>query len=305
MKKNIFLLLSLLLFIAQLAIAQDQPATKKKDVFSVIESDSVPIIDMGADTVDAYLRKKGKNRKKKQKKNVFYGLKTSKAYTKSGFGDRETMETFRVLKKYQEPNFYVPEVYVFDITDYTIKKVNEIPDDKKRIYRVLHGPYQKFIDGELIEEGVFYIGTKHARWERYDKNFTLMAKVKYFRGWPKDAKIEFWDNARKRPKEVIPYDGAMKEGDYFLFSENGMVRMLGQYENNVKVGKWVEYFNNSKKRLREIQYQEDPYAEPTEPVILKEWNEKGNLVIVNGKAVEPGSQQEEDPIKKRLKRRTP
>ena len=106
------------------------------------------------------------------------------------------------------------------------------------------------------------------------------------------------------PKEVIPIEYGMKEGDYYLFSENGMVKLKGEYENGVRVGKWTEYFDKSERKLREIQYQEDPYADVTEPVITKEWNEKGNVIIVDGKAVEPGSVKDEDPIKKRLKRKT-
>lgn len=305
MKRLKFYIIGLVLaiFSSSLLFAQETEP-KKKDVFSVLETDSIPEIDMGADTVNAYLRKKGKNRKKKVKKKVFYGIKTRKGFTRVGDGERVTIELFYVLKKYREPNAYVPEIYVWDITTGKIKKVTKVPEDKRQIYKILHGPYKKLFNGEVIEEGVFYIGTKHARWEKYDKKFVLLGKTKYFRGWPKEAKITYFDGEYKRPKEVIPIEYGIKQGDYYLFSENGMVKMKGQYENGIRVGKWVEYFDKSEKRQREIQYQEDPYAEVTEPVISKEWNEKGTIIILDGKPVEPGSVQEEDPIKKRLKRKT-
>ena len=169
--------------------------------------------------------------------------------------------------------------------------------------KILHGPYQKLYNGEVVEEGVFYIGTKHARWEKYDKKYTLLGKTKYYRGWPKEAKITYFDGAYKKPKEVIPVEYGIIQGDYYLFSDNGMVKMTGQYENGKRVGKWVEYFNNSETRQREIQYQEDSYSEYIEPVIKKEWNERGTVILIDGKPVEAGTV-EEDPIKKRLKRKT-
>jgi antitoxin component YwqK of YwqJK toxin-antitoxin module len=301
-KRSYVLFILLAVFCSTILFAQDTEV-KKKNVFSVLETDSIPTIDMGADTVNAYLRKKGKSRKKKTKKKVFYGIKTRKGFTREGMGERVTLELFYVLKKYREPNAFVPEIYVFDITKRKIIKVREIPEDKRQIYRILHGPYKKLYNGEVVEEGVFYVGTKNARWEKYSKKDVLIGKTKYFRGWPKEAKITYWDAAYKKPKEVIPVEYGIIQGDYYLFSENGMVKMTGQYENGKRVGKWIEYFDNKERRQREIQYQEDPYEEYKEPVIAKEWNERGTVIMIDGKAVEAGTV-EEDPIKKRLKRKT-
>jgi len=297
------LILGLVLFSSTLLFGQvTEP--KKKDLFSVLESDSIPEIDMGADTVNAYLRKKGKTKKKKTKKKVFYGIKTKKGYTRVGDGERVIIELFYVLKKYQDPNPYIPEIYVWDMSEGKIKKVSKVPEDKRQIYKILHGPYKKLYNGEIIEEGVFYVGTKTSRWEKYDKKNILIGKTKYYRGWPKEAKITYFDGGYKKPKEVIPYEYGIKQGNYYLFSDNGMVKIKGQFENGKRVGKWTEYFDKSERKQREIQYQEDAYAEDIEPVITKEWNDKGAVIILDGKTVEPGSIKEEDPIKKRLKRKT-
>ena len=37
--------------------------------------------------------------KKKPKKKVYYGIKTKKAFTRKGYGDKTTIELFYVLKK--------------------------------------------------------------------------------------------------------------------------------------------------------------------------------------------------------------
>jgi len=68
------------------------------------------------------------------------------------------------------------------------------------------------------------------------------------------------------------------------------------------VGQWVEYFDNTDKRQREIQYGENGYEEEKEPVIMKEWNERGQITMIEGKPVEAGTE-EEDPIKKRLQKK--
>jgi antitoxin component YwqK of YwqJK toxin-antitoxin module len=297
-----FFLFCLLYSTLSFAQQPTTPPVKKKDVFYVLETDSIPEVDMGADTVNSYLRKKGKNRKKKGKKKTFYGLKTRRGFTRHGDGERVTVELFFTLKKYREPNAFVPEIYVYDFVDGKIKKVSKIDEEKRKQYRILHGPYTRLYNGEVVEEGVFYVGTKNARWEKYDKKNILLGKTKYFRGWPKEAKIEYFDNARKRPKEVIPYAYGVKEGDYYLFSEKGHIKLKGQYENYRRIGTWVEYFDNSDKRQREIVYGENGYDEEKQPIVMKEWNERGNLIIVDGKPVEAGTI-EEDPIKKRLQRK--
>ena len=215
--KYLFVFFLLYLFSGSVLFAQEKPPLeKKKNLFYVIETDTVPEINMGADTVNAYLRKKGKNKKKKGKKKTFYGIKTKRGFTRTGDGERVTVELFFTLKKYREPNAFVPEIYVWDFSTGKIKKVRKIEEEKKKDYRILHGPYKRLYNGEVIEEGVFYIGTKNARWEKYDKKNILIGKTKYFHGWPKEAKIDYFDNERKRPREVIPYAYGVKEGDYYI-----------------------------------------------------------------------------------------
>ncbi|ABG57762.1 toxin-antitoxin system YwqK family antitoxin [Cytophaga hutchinsonii] len=275
----------------------------KKPKYYVMETDTVPELMFRPDTIPSNKRKK---KAPKKKKKVFYDLKCKKGFirTISGASGNVTLEKFYYLKVWKDPNPYILDVYVWDITKNKIVKVTKIEADKQPQYRILHGPYTREVNGNLVETGAYYIGTKHARWETYDKNFILQAKTKYYKGWPKEAKIAYYDGGHTKLKEVMPYEYGKLQGDYYFFTEKGIVLMKGTYENGVKVGTWVEYFPDSPNRKRETKYTDDPDV-AAEPIIAKEWNDKGKLIIIDGQPIPEGSkkQDEEDPIKKRLKKK--
>jgi len=155
--------------------------------------------------------------------------------------------------------------------------------------------------GKILEEGIFYIGTKHGRWELYDKDFTLIDKTKYYKGWPKDSKLSFYDGAQTKLKEVMPYEFNLRNGDYYLFKENGEILIEGQYKDDLKAGTWLEYYPNANVRKKEIHYPKNPlHDEKKDAVVFREWDEKGNLVMENGKKIEPKkiTQKGKPPVKK-------
>lgn len=300
----IFLFSAIVLPITTIAQTDTLLPSGKKPRYYIMETDTMPELIFTPDTLPTR-RKKRKPPKKKKK--VFYELKCKKGFvrTVSGTSGNVTLEKFYYLKVWKDPNPYIPDVYVWDISKNKIIKVSKIEADKQPIYRVLHGPYTKELNGEIIETGAFYVGTKHARWEAYDKNYLLFAKTKFYKGWPKEAKITYYDPTRRKVKEVMPYEYGKLQGDYYSFGEKGDVLQKGRYQDGVKIGLWIDYFPNSPNRLRETQYTDDPSDTKTEPLILKEWNDKGKLIIIDGKPVPEGSKQQEkeDPIKKRLKRK--
>ena len=274
----------------------------KKPRYYIMETDTVPDIMHVPDSIPSNKRKR---KAPKKKKNIFYDLKCKKGYTKTISGKNVILEKFYYLKEWKDPNPYIPDVYVWDLTKNRVIKVSKIEAEKQPLYRVLHGPYTKEMNGEVVESGAFYVGTKHARWEQYDKSGLLIGKAKYYKGWPKEAKITYYDATRSKPKEVMPYDYGKLEGDYYLFGEKGNVLVTGQYEEGVKVGVWIEFFPNSPNRKRETKYPDNPFDTKTQPIIQKEWNDKGKLVIIDGEVIPEGSnkQDEVDPIKSRLKRK--
>jgi antitoxin component YwqK of YwqJK toxin-antitoxin module len=280
----------------------DSSKTPKRKYYIVMETDTVPELMFKKDT----LVKKAKKDPKK-KKNVFYDLKCRRGFIRyvSPTGDKVILESFYYLKVWKDPNPYILDVYVWDLSKNKIIKVTKIEAEKKGMYRILHGSYEREVNGVVMECGAFYVGTKHARWELYNKDFILIGKTKYYKGWPKEAKISYFDQERKHVKEVIPYEYGKLQGDYYLFTEKGYILSKGRYENGTKVGLWIDYFTDSPNRKRETQYTNDSYDKETQPVIVKEWNDKGKVIILDGKVVPEGSkkQEEEDPIKKRLKKK--
>lgn len=214
-------------------------------------------------------------RKKKRKRNVFYGIKTKKGFTKNGFGDNVVIELFHYLKDYQDPDPYVRNIYWYDFRRKAIRSTRKVNTEYGAI---LHGPYKKMRGDQILEEGIFYVGTKHGRWTTYNRNNILIDKKKYYKGWPKESLVSYYDQDREKLKEIIPIQYGKKEGDYYYFHENGNIAVMGQYQNDVKVGKWTEYYKRRGRRKKVIQYRNDPYNDNFSPYIWREWNSNGELV---------------------------
>lgn len=224
--------------------------------------------------------KRDKPKVKKLPKRLYYGLKTKKAYTKSERNGKVTLELFYVLKVQEKPNPYVKDIYWFHAKKRKVV-IGAIPEKEKEFAKIMHGPYKKLIDGDLIEEGIFYVGTKHARWTQYTPNDDeiLVDKKKYYKGWPREAQITYYDADRKQVKEVIPFENGKRQGDYFLFYASGAVAIQGKFENDKEIGLWREYFDSGKKKLKkETQYAETGFVKDFPSYLVTEYDEKGTLV---------------------------
>ncbi len=264
------------------AEAQKLPKVKKskKKKTETINLDSLsatqaPTINLEEDEEEEEDQKK---KKKRRKKNVFYGIKTKKARISRRAGANQLYEEFYFLRDFKEPNSYVREKYYYDPEDRRIKYSSSVQN--KDVW-ILHGPYKRYLDGVLIAEGIFYIGTKHGRWMEYFSNEVLKNKEKFYRGWPKEASITYHDPEALKIKEVVPIRFGKKEGTYFYFHENGVLGVTGEYENDHRVGVWKEYYQfrrNRSNRKKEVQYGEDGYDKDFRPFIIKEWNQEGKLI---------------------------
>ena len=219
-----------------------------------------------------------RKKKKKTRRNVFYGYKSKRGFTKSGFGSNATIEIFYYLKKWAEPDPYVPEIYWYD---FRRKKIRNSGTIDKKYGRILNGPYKKIQGDQLLEEGQFYVGAKNGRWVSLNRNDILMDKRKYYHGWPKESMVKYYDEDRKKLKEVIPVVNGEIEGDYYFFYENGQIAVRGHYENGVKTGIWTEYYENRRRIKKQIQYYQNPYDRNFTPYTLKEWDPTGKLIYEN------------------------
>ncbi len=220
-------------------------------------------------------------KKKRRKKNVFYGVKTKKNFVKSGSGERAIFETFRYLRDFEEPDPYVRDVYWYDYETKRIKKSKNI-NRKKGV--ILHGPYEKYrADGTIIEKGIYYKGMKHGRWTKHNSKNILIDKRKYYKGWPKESMVTYHDIERTKLKEVIPVEYGEKEGNYFLFHDNGMVAVAGEYQSNEKVNVWREFYKFRRRKKKEVQFRKKPFEKNANEFIIKEWNDKGDLIYDRNK----------------------
>lgn len=218
-----------------------------------------------------------KKKKKKVKKKVFYGVKTKKGFTRKGQGNRITYELFYVLKKPEKPQTFARDIYWYDYTRKEVRKTERFDPEKGVL---LHGPYERRLGDVVLAKGIYYKGTKHGRWMYYNRDSTLVDKEKYFRGWPKESIVSYYDAERKKMKEITPIEFGEKTGYYYRFYENGQIAISGEYEYDQKVGDWTEYYPN-KRRKKIITYPEEAFDDFLRPYIKAEWNEKGKQIYRN------------------------
>jgi antitoxin component YwqK of YwqJK toxin-antitoxin module len=209
--------------------------------------------------------------KKKPKKKVYYGIRTKKRYTRKGKGDKALLELFYVLKKHEPPPQFVKDIYWYDYKRKEIRKTEKF-DPARGV--LLHGPYKKMQGQVILEEGIFFRGAKHGRWMRYSKDDLLEDKEKYYKGWPKESLVSYYDSERKKVKELIPVEYGEREGNYFMFHENGTLAVQGEFRFNQRVGEWIENYPSGK-RKKIIAYSKDPYDRRSRPFVKREWDEAG------------------------------
>lgn len=113
---------------------------------------------------------------------------------------------------------------------------------------------------------------------RYNLQDLVEDKSKYYKGWPKESYVTYYDPLEKKHmKEVVPVEYGEKDGYYYMLFENGTTAVQGEYQWNEKVGDWIENYANGK-RKRIIAYQKEPFTKDFQPYIRKEWDEKGKEI---------------------------
>lgn len=244
---------------------------------ALMDTTNGPSLVTKPDTAQQGVKKRKKSRKKK---NIFLGYRIRKGYVKSGKGRNATIEKFSYLVEYREPSMYAPAKYYYDTKRHRIYKARTIDPRKARI---VHGPYKKTVGGKVVAEGYFYIGTRHLRWETYNKDGILLSKSHFEKGFPRDAIVNYYDAGQQKIKEVIPYVNGKVEGDYVMFRENGLLAWEGQYEKGKKVGVWTEFYDFRNRKHFEYQYPESADAQPFEAFLIKEYDRHGNIIFEKGK----------------------
>lgn len=217
----------------------------------------------------------GKKKEKKKNPKIYYGIKTKRGFAKQGFGERTVVELFFYLK---DKDYVGPEPYARDFYwyDFNKKKIVNSLRVKRKNAGVLHGHYQKLLGEQVLEEGYFYKGMKHGRWVRYNRHDILQDKEIYWKGWPKESLLSYYDFEREKLREVIPVHFGEREGEYFAYFPDGSLAAVGHYKFDHKVGIWREYYDNRRVK-REVKYPIEPFDD-TPPIIIKEWDRKGKVI---------------------------
>jgi len=234
---------------------------------------------------------KDAQRKPKKKKKVFLGEKIKRAYVKSGpKGRNQIIEIFYFLKYPKQVNAYAPAHYYYDTKKHKILKLAAIEEDPGTL-KIMHGPYKKLQNNKVLETGYYALGTRHLRWEKFDKNGGLLTKVHYEMGFPRDANVSYYGEDRSLINEVVPYVNGKLEGDYAKFLVNGQPDWRGEFENGRKVGVWTKYWGFRARRRFEYQYAETGYdPEVTEPELVREYNRNAVLIYDKEKNIDKRGQ---------------
>ncbi len=214
----------------------------------------------------------------KIKKNEFYGIKTKKSFIRRDTRTQLILELFNYIKEPTEVPSYVRQVYYHDRDG---GRIASVVGRGQTLERVLHGPYKRTVNDIVVEEGMFYKGTKHEIWLNQQLDSVLYEKEHFHQGWYRDSEIIYYNDATKEKiKEVIPIRYGKKEGDYFRFFENGNIAVTGRYEFDKKVGVWSEYHNIPEvvRVKREIQYPSQFHLKGIKPFVKREWNRNAQLI---------------------------
>lgn len=285
------------------ALPEQQPNAKKQDELDkVVQTDIVPTIDLktksNGSTVgnlmalfnEIAVSKKSKTAsqampptsKNKVEKGVFEGIKVYRMFIRhnSGF-----IEKFHYVKEFQTPPANIDELYYYNkltgkITVRNPLEVGMSTFDKEN-FLLLHGPYTKTKGEQTYESGSFYLGAKHGRWEKFDKNFVLQEKLYFNKGISRDAELVYEEDAkgRQKLKEIIPLQHGLRHGTYIAYYPSGRVAARGQYVEGCKIGRWTEYYDRDKNpRKRETIYPRRPHDDITQPYVSREWDESGKLI---------------------------
>lgn len=202
------------------------------------------------------------------------GVAVEKQIIRRGSGSRmRYTELYTSKKNDQQPNPYVRSIFWFEPKR---QRVVEALARNREQNLLLHGPYKEFRGEDLIEEGYYYLGTRHGRWVTYGTDGTILSKSTYSKGFLANSVITYYDADSTKIREIIPNWYGKQTGDYFIFHEGGTLAVQGQLDNGVKVGKWIEYYPTGNRRKKETQYGGNCF-DTTAAYVIREYDESGKL----------------------------
>jgi hypothetical protein len=217
-------------------------------------------------------------KKKVLPKDEYAGIKTERKLGNYGSGVRLTVEEVHVVKYVEDEKIspYLLEIYIFDPSQ---SRVVSIPMRDAKNAQICHGPFKKYVNQKLIEEGFYYMGVKDGRWENYGPENELENKVYYEKGFTAGSVLHYYDAAKQQLQEVIPRFYGKVQGMYYAFYPNGALKVDGRLDDSVRVGRWREYHElGSGGRLKkEWKYGKDKF-DSVEPLLIQERDQQSKII---------------------------
>lgn len=231
----------------------------------------------GKDPLAEEDEKSGKKKKKRRKKNEYKGFEVQRYFARSLKNGKQVEEVvYCTTNPDLRPSPYVDNVHYFAEKERKVISDSRYQADKGIL---MHGPYERYVDGQLVTRGYYYKGMKDGRWETF-KRGTFQYKDEFYRGWYKGTRFTYYDKGRTKLKEALSLKDGVPDGYYIRVYPSGRVAERGYYKDGEKIYRWVEYFDRGgvRNRKREVQYDSKPFTD-FEPYVRREWNEAGKLVI--------------------------
>ncbi len=255
-------------------------ADKKKKPLSIDKNIAPTITLIPMSEIEEKEKEEPSSKKKKRKKRSYYGIKIKRKYIKKRLKNLKIEILFSIVKNKVEAPKYRPSIYFYNKIKKKIERTSRTNSHK---HTVLHGHYLKKINDIAVEEGYYYKGVRHGRWEVHNKKNILIGKKIYIRGFLKESKISYYDPEKMTIKEVIPINYEKKDGIYLKYYENGRIQEKGLYRDGYKIGNWYEYYNKKRHANKKIiRYPKKPYySENENAVVLKAWDKRGKKINLN------------------------
>jgi hypothetical protein len=218
-------------------------------------------------------------KKKLQPKDEYVGIKTEVRLGSYGSGVRMTAEEAHVVKYVEDEALspYLQEISIFDPAQ---SRVISIPLKEAKNAQICHGPFKKYVNQKLVEEGFYFMGVKDGRWENYGPENELENKVYFEKGFLKGSYFQYYDASKKKIKEVVPRQYGKVRGTYQSFYANGNLKEAGKLDDSVKVGIWREYHEvGSGGRLKkEWKYKADKF-DTADPILIQERDQQSKIIF--------------------------
>jgi len=215
MKSYLFLIFFFLFCIKPLRGQEiELPKKIESDSSGVVNSSLLPLVAPLLLFDEEKEKEERKTKKKNLRKNTWYGVKTTKGITRRNLRDLEYVELFSYTDIDRKINPYIRDVYWYDPKEKTVQSTGF----EKGLGYLLHGPYQRTVNGAVVESGMFYYGTKHKTWMIFDRQGILQDKAHFYEGWPKESKISYFNPSTGAIEKITPVQYGLEEGNFIIFT---------------------------------------------------------------------------------------